>query len=542
MIHLHRFQSMSLQHLLMLSVLLIKGTIISAKQDTKSKCIDNPSYRFTGKQKKNCSWVNDNPIRRCSFIDDNNVKVSDECCGTCSQIDKNRNVGQFCARNNECSSGVCKKNTCYASQDCEAVKHLSGTTFDSNKIILVFVGSGFTDLSSWRNQIRETFSVFNSFDFFGYENDRYTAFFVDTLEEDFCEFNCQGFDTLLCCNQGKATKIASKCFPKRSTLQTIVIHNSDEYGGGGYRTANIGTTSTHEEGPYVAVHELGHSLFELADEYQDTHFSHSDSANCDVKGCPKWADLDEYEGGGLCINKGCEGGNSFVGEESFMQYLDKPFGDVNLRFTCCTYLALTKGMPHYCKRFDEVGDGLVNYCKRDYQGYGSNSYQNLPSVTFDEVNHSAKYVVVRNAALVIINVESETFEYAESSSDGSIFSLERKQHLYGDFPDPLSAFQQNDIKSLLKVNLKFDSGFRHTLYFEAEESIEEPPAIGVRIDVPKRNITTLEVVVDSAIGDIIEVHTERIENSWWMMVRLWLSDLFRSIFPFLFKKSEEQYW
>ena len=56
-------------------------------------------------------------------------------------------------------------------------------------------------------------------------------------------------------------------------------------------------------------------------------------------------------------------------------------------------------LPPYCNRFDEVGDDLVYYCKRDYRGYySSNSYQNLPSVTFDEAYHSAKYFVMQNGA------------------------------------------------------------------------------------------------------------------------------------------------
>ena len=75
---LHRFQSMNLQIILL--ILLSSRRIISAKLLLDIKCKDNPSYRFMGKNRKNCSWVNDNPIRRCPFIDDNDVKVSDECC------------------------------------------------------------------------------------------------------------------------------------------------------------------------------------------------------------------------------------------------------------------------------------------------------------------------------------------------------------------------------------------------------------------------------------------------------------------------------
>lgn len=112
----------------------------------------------------------------------------------------------------------------------------------------------------------------------------------------------------------------------------------------------MATTSIHQLGPKVAVHEMGHSLFELGkfdiginlkekvdmglisinslstgDEYSTGHFTDS-SANCDVEGCSKWADLNEHVGGGLCIERGCKNGSYFVGERSFMQFLDSPFG------------------------------------------------------------------------------------------------------------------------------------------------------------------------------------------------------------------------
>jgi len=73
----------------------------------------------------------------------------------------------------------------------------------------------------------------------------------------------------------------------------------------------------------------------------------------------------------------CQGGEYFVGELSFMDDPKAPVGDVKLRLTCCTYLALTKGVPSYCDKF-EFGDGIINYCKKDYQRYGGfASYQRL---------------------------------------------------------------------------------------------------------------------------------------------------------------------
>lgn len=61
-----------------------------------------------------------------------------------------------------------------------------------------------------------------------------------------------------------------------------------------------------------------------------------------------------------------------MGRNSFMKNMALPVGDVNLRFTCCTYLALTKSTPSYCSKY-EFGPGLLSYCQRDYQGYGGPS-------------------------------------------------------------------------------------------------------------------------------------------------------------------------
>ena len=91
----------------------------------------------------------------------------------------------------------------------------------------------------------------------------------------------------------------------------------------------MGTTSINSSGPKVAIHELGHSLFELADEYP-TGWGRSTSANCDVNtestggsACPKWADLQgnaAVEGvyGAVGCQAGCENDAYFVGQTSFM--------------------------------------------------------------------------------------------------------------------------------------------------------------------------------------------------------------------------------
>jgi len=70
----------------------------------------------------------------------------------------------------------------------------------------------------------------------------------------------------LYCDTTKAKTLAAYCdFGFASTV--IVLHNSDIYGGVGYTEEGVGTVSTVQLAGLIAVHELGHSLFRLGDEY-----------------------------------------------------------------------------------------------------------------------------------------------------------------------------------------------------------------------------------------------------------------------------------
>ena len=74
-----------------------------------------------------------------------------------------------------------------------------------------------------------------------------------------------------------------------ANVQTVVVHNDAKYGGAGYRNSNVATTSIHASGPLVAIHELGHSMFKLADKYSNGS-GNLNSANCATNTCDKWDD------------------------------------------------------------------------------------------------------------------------------------------------------------------------------------------------------------------------------------------------------------
>ncbi|MEU9126358.1 M64 family metallopeptidase [Streptomyces sp. NPDC048506] len=85
-------------------------------------------------------------------------------------------------------------------------------------------------------------------------------------------FFCDGTERLLCVDTGKVEAYASKA-PAADLV--VVLGNSTKYGGAGYNdvTSQVGydgiatASSDNDQSDQIAVHETGHSLGKLADEY-----------------------------------------------------------------------------------------------------------------------------------------------------------------------------------------------------------------------------------------------------------------------------------
>ena len=75
-------------------------------------------------------------------------------------------------------------------------------------------------------------------------------------------FNCGGIDRLLCVDGTATLTIAAEHFPE-FTLALVIV-NDTKYGGSGGQFA---VTSVHPDARWVLVHETGHALGDLADEY-----------------------------------------------------------------------------------------------------------------------------------------------------------------------------------------------------------------------------------------------------------------------------------
>lgn len=353
------------------------------------------------------------------------------------------------------------------------VKH-DKNRFDQNRINIVFVGSGFTSADDWSDQVAQSYATFTNYNMFSPSNERVNFFFAETMTDSFCEYNCRGVDRLLCCDVETAKALASKCFSSYSNMQTIVIHNDEKYGGAGYKNSNIATISRNKSGPLIAIHELGHSLFELESEYS-YGVGTSDGANCDNKGCGKWADFigndvitSEY--GEVSCLPGCQGNNYFVGQPSFMEYLSSPVGAVNERFTCCTFKAFTNGFPAYCDIFDFSPGDLQAFCDMDYQNYGITTEDGIVAK-----ESTTEYTHIHEPLMVTILLNEDNPEVKNKvRSHSGLFHTKT----VGRQRDQVSEIMNNSTKQVVEVTVFLKKGGKKVLYFSDHISVTIPPNEG----------------------------------------------------------------
>mmetsp|Transcript_22947 Transcript_22947/g.39267 ORF Transcript_22947/g.39267 Transcript_22947/m.39267 type:complete len:672 (+) Transcript_22947:67-2082(+) len=422
-------------------------------------------------------------------------------------------IGQFCSLNSQCLSGTCVNGACYASNNCKALKHDVGSTFDTEQVLLLFVGSGFTDLATWETEVARTFSVFSNYKMFASTTTQYTALYSTHLEPSFCDYWCNNIERLLCCTISTARTISADCIPFGSSyhpnVQMVVVHNDVKYGGAGYISSNVGTTSIHSSGPKVAIHELGHSLFELADEYP-TGSGTSSRANCDTAGCSKWTDLQgntavEAEYGVVGCQAACSGDNYFVGQTSYMEYLSSPVGAVNDRYTCCAYQAISKSMPDYCSVF-EFGSGLFNFCKdNDYQNFGPSNYDPAPPSGSSDDDGSSNYVQLGDATIVTVDLGGGSWN---TRSGGNGVFIRGK--VMGDYASPQDAAAAGK-SELYRTTITYSDNSKRVYFMAATEHVEVPLVEngghgGENASVRR---ASLDLALDTPAGEIIDVLAEQ---------------------------------
>jgi len=77
-------------------------------------------------------------------------------------------------------------------------------------------------------------------------------------------FYCYSIERLLCVNTTKVLNVVGSVLAPDQRDVVIVISNSTRYGGSG---GSVATLSMHASSVEVALHEIGHTAFALADEY-----------------------------------------------------------------------------------------------------------------------------------------------------------------------------------------------------------------------------------------------------------------------------------
>lgn len=92
-------------------------------------------------------------------------------------------------------------------------------------------------------------------------------------------FNCMNIDRLLCVNDQKVLSLAAKHSPEYDHI--VVVVNDPKYGGAGGR---IATTSIATNALDILPHELGHTMSQLADEYEDPYPGYP---GCGLRDCPE---------------------------------------------------------------------------------------------------------------------------------------------------------------------------------------------------------------------------------------------------------------
>ena len=153
----------------------------------------------------------------------------------------------------------------------------------ANRVDVVFVGDGFTvdELDDYAIEVDGLAAAFLNEEPFTRYADYFNIHRVDVVSNESgvdndpvpgidrdtamnMKFWCNDIERLLCIDVAKAYQYAANA-PDWDLIAAIA--NSQKYGGGGYIENNLGTASLHVQGPEVLLHEFGHALGNLADEY-----------------------------------------------------------------------------------------------------------------------------------------------------------------------------------------------------------------------------------------------------------------------------------
>lgn len=152
----------------------------------------------------------------------------------------------------------------------------------ASKMDYVFIGDGYTaaEMAKWRADAQVLIEAFKADPLLAANLDKINIHRVDIASNQSGvdeidrgiyrdtamdgEFGCYNIARLLCVNTTKVFNIVGQVLPVDGREQVVVISNSTRYGGSGGEVATVSMDPSSKE---VALHEIGHSAFGLADEY-----------------------------------------------------------------------------------------------------------------------------------------------------------------------------------------------------------------------------------------------------------------------------------
>ncbi|MFE6741781.1 M64 family metallopeptidase [Streptomyces tubercidicus] len=160
-----------------------------------------------------------------------------------------------------------------------------------SKLDVVFIGDGYTaaQQEDFHSDVRAKWAKISAVEPYATYRGLFNVWAVDAVSKDSgvsgdptqdvvrntalnSAFFCDGTERLLCVDTGKVESYAAKA-PAADLV--VVLSNSAKYGGAGYNdiSSQVGydgiatASSDNDQSDQIAVHETGHSLGKLADEY-----------------------------------------------------------------------------------------------------------------------------------------------------------------------------------------------------------------------------------------------------------------------------------
>lgn len=152
----------------------------------------------------------------------------------------------------------------------------------ASKMDFVFIGDGYTaaEMGKWQSDAQKIIDAFKADPLLAANLSKINIHRIDIASNQSgadeidkgiyrdtamdSQFGCYNTARLLCVDANKAFAIASQVLPADGYEQVVVIANSTRYGGSGGAVAAVSMDPSSKE---VALHEIGHSAFGLADEY-----------------------------------------------------------------------------------------------------------------------------------------------------------------------------------------------------------------------------------------------------------------------------------